>query len=581
MKNEKIYFYQINKLFKHLKINRRYQLFFVFLIMILASFAELISLGSVFPFLGVLLTPEKIWDYSIIQYFVPILGIEEPKDLAFYITFLFCMAAIFAGLIRLILLHFQIKLGHAIGSDISIKVFDSVLAQPYQNHLNQNTSEIIAAVTAKTNSVVYQTILPHLVILNSLTTIIIILIGASYVAPFITLISLLSFGTIYLFIIFFVKRNLLKYGNKVSKEQTKVVKALQEGLGGIRHVIIDNLKKIYVKLYRDSDIPLRSSIASVEIISGSPRFYVEALGLSLIAIMTYQLSKSHNGIIDIIPLLGALALSAQRLLPAVQNIYSSVSSILSGVVSLRDVLDLLDKEQIKDTSSSKKEIKFNNMIKLDKISFKYSKEEKFIFKNLSFSISKGQHILIVGPTGSGKSTLLDIIMGLVKPSTGSMMIDDIKIKESNIKSWQTKIAHVPQTTFLTDSTVLENIAFGVESRNIDIEKVKIAAKKANLESLINSWPKKFNTQVGERGIKISGGQRQRIAIARALYKSADVIIFDEATNALDIKTENQVNQNIQSLSKDLTIIIVTHRMNNKIKYDQVINLNRLEINEIE
>ena len=581
MKNEKIYFYQINKLFKHLKINRRYQLFFVFLIMILASFAELISLGSVFPFLGVLLTPEKIWNYSIIQYFVPILGIKEPKELAFHITFLFCVAAIFAGLIRLILLHFQIKLGHAIGSDISIKVFDSVLAQPYQNHLNQNTSEIIAAVTAKTNSVVYQTILPHLVILNSLTTIIIILIGASIVAPYITLISLLSFGTIYLFIIFFVKRNLLNYGNKVSKEQTNVVKALQEGLGGIRHVIIDNLKKIYVKLYRDSDIPLRSSIASVEIISGSPRFYVEALGLTLIAIMTYQLSKSHNGIIDIIPLLGALALSAQRLLPAVQNIYSSVSSILSGVVSLRDVLDLLDKEQIKDRSSSKKEIKFNNRIQLDKISFKYGKEEKFIFKNLSLSILKGQHILIVGPTGSGKSTLLDIIMGLVKPSTGSIMIDGIKIRESNIKSWQNKIAHVPQTTFLTDSTVLENIAFGVESKNIDIEKVKIAAKKANLDSLINSWPKKFNTKVGERGVKISGGQRQRIAIARALYKSADVIIFDEATNALDLKTENQVNENIQSLSKDLTIIVVTHRMNNKIKYDQVINLNRLEINEIE
>ncbi|MDC3116718.1 ABC transporter ATP-binding protein/permease [Alphaproteobacteria bacterium] len=581
MKNKKIYFYQINKLFKHLKINRKYQLLFVFFIMILASFAELISLGSIFPFLGVLLSPEKIWNYEIIQYFVPILGIRVPNELAFYITLLFCMAAIFAGIIRLTLLHFQIKLGHAIGSDISIKVFDSVLSQPYQNHLNQNTSEIIAAVTSKTNSVVYQTILPHLVILNCLTTIIIILIGASYIAPYITLISLLSFGTIYLFIVFFVKRNLLNYGDKVSTEQTKVVKALQEGLGGIRHVIIDNLKKIYVKLYRDSDIPLRSSIASVEIISGSPRFYVEALGMTLIALMTYQLSKSSDGIIDIIPLLGALALTAQRLLPAVQNIYSSVSSILSGVVSLKDVLDLLDQEQIKETISSREEIQFNNRIEFDKISFKYGKEEKFIFKNLSFYISKGQNISIVGPTGSGKSTLLDIIMGLVKPSTGSIIIDGIKINESNIKSWQTKIAHVPQTTFLTDSTVLENIAFGVESRNIDIEKVKIAAKKAKLDSLINSWPEKFNTKVGERGVKISGGQRQRIAIARALYKSADVIIFDEATNALDIKTENQVNENIQALSKDLTIIIVTHRMNNNIKYDQIINLNRLETNEIE
>ena len=548
--------------------------------MVFASFAELVSLGSVFPFLGVLLSPEKIWEYEIIQYIVPILDIKEPKELALYITFLFCTAAIFAGLIRLVLLHFQIKLGHAIGSDISIKVFDSVLSQPYQNHLNQNTSEIIATVTTKTNSVIYQTILPHLVILNCLTTIIIILIGASYIAPYVTLISLLSFGTIYLFIIFYVKRNLLKYSDKVSSEQTKVVKALQEGLGGIRHVIIDNLQNIYVNLYKESDISLRSSIASGEIISGSPRFYVEALGLSLIAIMTYLLSKSSDGIINIIPLLGALALSAQRLLPAVQNIYSSASSILSGTVSLRDVLFLLEQKQRNKADVPKKNINFNNSIEIKKISFRYNNHEKFIFKDISFSILKGQHISIVGPTGSGKSTILDIIMGLIEPSSGSLIIDGIKIKKSNVQSWQSKIAHVPQTTFLTDTSVLENIAFGKDSKNIDIEKVKIAAKRAKLDSLINSWPEKYNTRVGERGLKISGGQRQRIAIARALYKSAEIIIFDEATNALDVKTEDKVNENIQSLSKDLTIILVTHRENSKIKFDQVINLNKLETDEI-
>ena len=207
-----------------------------------------------------------------------------------------------------------------------------------------------------------------------------------------------------------------------------------------------------------------------------------------------------------------------------------------------------------------KPLVFRQSIRLNQVSFRYSNQAPWIIRELDITIKKGSRVGIVGATGGGKSTLLDIVMGLLSPTEGRIEVDGQTIDAMNQRAWQLHIAHVPQAIFLADSSIAENIAFGVTKDNIDFERVKLAAQQAQIADVIEAWPSRYQTFVGERGIRLSGGQRQRIAIARALYKQADVIIFDEATSALDNETEYAVMQAIDSLSNDLTIIIIAHRL---------------------
>ena len=288
---------------------------------------------------------------------------------------------------------------------------------------------------------------------------------------------------------------------------------------------------------------------------------MEALGMILIATLAYSLAQQADGISKAIPILGALALGAQRLLPVLQQAYGSWTQINSGQASLKDTLELLD-QPLPDyvNQSVVQSLPFNDNISLKKLGFRYGEETPYVLKQISFTITKGSRVGFIGTTGSGKSTLLDIVMGLLQPNSGVLEIDGQPITPANQRAWQLHIAHVPQAIFLADSTIEENIAFGVPKDQIDCDRVRQAAQQAQIAESIESWPYKYQTFVGERGIRLSGGQRQRIGIARALYKQADVIIFDEATSALDNETELAVMQAIEGLSQDLTLLIIAHRL---------------------
>ena len=283
--------------------------------------------------------------------------------------------------------------------------------------------------------------------------------------------------------------------------------------------------------------------------------------MMLIAALAYSLAQQADGIAKAIPILGALALGAQRLLPVLQQAYAAWSSIQGGQVSLLDTLELLD--QPLPNYADQPEVKplhFRQHIILNQLAFRYNPQMPWVLKNLNLTIAKGSRVGFIGTTGSGKSTLLDIVMGLLQPTEGTLEIDGQHITTGNHRAWQAHIAHVPQAIFLADSTIEENIAFGVPAGKIDHERARQAARQAQIADIIETWPRQYQTFVGERGIRLSGGQRQRIGIARALYKQADVIIFDEATSALDSETEQAVMQAIEGLSKNLTILIIAHRL---------------------
>jgi ATP-binding cassette subfamily B protein len=288
---------------------------------------------------------------------------------------------------------------------------------------------------------------------------------------------------------------------------------------------------------------------------------MEALGMLLIAGLAYMLAQQSAGIARAIPVLGALALGAQRMLPVMQQAYQAWSSMQGGLASFQDTLDLLDQPLPGYADQSPPEpIEFQECIRLNQLAFRYAQDAPWIFKNLDLVIQRGSRIGFIGATGSGKSTLLDIIMGLLQPTEGGLEIDGQPITSINTRAWQAHIAHVPQFIYLTDSTIEENIAFGVPIDRIDKARVRWAAKQAQIDDLILSWSDGYGTCVGERGIRLSGGQRQRIGIARALYRQADVIVFDEATSALDNETEKAVMQAIEGLSAELTILIIAHRL---------------------
>jgi ABC-type multidrug transport system fused ATPase/permease subunit len=550
----------LGRLWGHITPRRRGQFGLLLVLMVLASFMEIVSIGAVLPFLGVLTAPERIFANPTLQPLIQKFAITSSDQLLLILTLAFGAAAVLAGSMRLLLLWSTTRLSFATGADVSIDIYRRTLFQPYWVHVSRNSSEIINGIANKTGGVV-NVIMTVLSLAGSVFMLIGILATLLSVAPGIALVAFGGFGVIYGFIAWFTRRKLIANSQIVARESDNVIKSLQEGLGGIRDVLIDGSQDAYCKIYRDSDTPTRRALGSSTFISASPRFAMEALGMLLIAVLSYTLARQPDGIAEAIPILGALALGAQRMLPVLQQAYSAWASVSGSQTSLQDALDLLDQPMPAYAEQRPAvPLPFQQEITLSGLSFRYGPQSPWVLKNLDLRIVKGSRVGFIGTTGSGKSTLLDVIMGLLEPSEGVIKIDGMDLTLGNLRAWQRHIAHVPQSIYLADSSIEENIAFGVPKENIDRSRVKEAARQAQIATVVEAWPEEYETFVGERGVRLSGGQRQRIGIARALYKQADVIIFDEATSALDSETEEGVMRAIENLSDDLTIFIIAHRL---------------------
>jgi ABC-type bacteriocin/lantibiotic exporter with double-glycine peptidase domain len=551
----------IYRIWQHLTQQRKRQLIVLLLVMLIASFAEVISIGAIFPFLGALTAPEVLFNHWLSKPLNNFLKINNPQDLLLPFTLIFVIFVIISATLRVLLLWLQSRLGHAIGTDFSIEIYKRTLYQPYQTHLARNSSEVISGISGKVNQLVYQGILPLLMIASSLLMLMIIIVSLLFIDPLIAIITFGGFGGIYYLVIFFTRKRLFTNSQRISLSSNQAIKILQEGLGGIRDVLIDGTQKIYCTAYYEADVSLRRAQAYNQIISGVPRFFIEALGISLIAILAYGITQREQGFAQAVPILGALALGAQRLLPVMQQLYSSWSSLKGAQASINDALELINQPLPNFLNApASKPIEFNKSIRINNVNFNYDEQSRNVLNNISLEIKKGSRVGFIGTTGSGKSTLLDIIMGLLPPTAGTLEVDGHPITIENCRSWQVHVAHVPQTIFLADISIAENIAFGIPFDAIDFDRVRIVAEKAQIAKTIESWERQYQTLVGEKGIRLSGGERQRIGIARALYKRADVIIFDEATSALDNETEALVMDAINTIDDDITVLMVAHRL---------------------
>jgi len=372
---------------------------------------------------------------------------------------------------------------------------------------------------------------------------------------------IIFFGALYSLLTYLTRKEINRGGQIIADESTKIVKTLQEGLGGIRDIILDGTQDFYIDIYSKSEISLRKAQIKNQVVRESPRFVMEGIAMVGIATLAYLIT-GDDGVSKALPLLGAVAIGSQRLLPLIQNGYNAIIKLRGSLAAIQDIGKFLNQERqdhLMDTTNKDK-LEFASHIELKDVSFSYLNNGPKIFDNLNIKVSKGSRIGFVGKTGSGKSTLIDIIMGLLSPTNGNMIVDNTEINKTNMKLWQNNIAHVPQHIYLSDESIINNIAFGLSQEDIDFERVKKVAEQARISDTIKDMPEKYNTKIGERGIRLSGGQRQRIGIARALYKGADLIVLDEATSALDSNTEKEIMEIFDNLGRNITLLIIAHRI---------------------
>jgi ATP-binding cassette, subfamily B, bacterial PglK len=566
------------RLWPHLSQRRRFQFWLLLGLMLISAFVEVISLGAVLPFLGILIVPDKIFNHPFVHNWVSGLGITSAQELVLPLTVLFGVGALMAGIFRMLLLWVSTRMAFACGADLSIEVYRRTLYQPYKVHADRNSSEVISSITLKINIVVFEVLLPFLLLISSLVLSVVITVALFAIDPMVAAYTILIFGTCYGLITWFTQQRLKINGQRIAQEQTQVVKALQEGLGGIRDVLLEGAQSVYCDVYRKADCPLRWAQGNNIFVSNCPRYALESLGMILLTVLAYILSHKPGGLAESVPMLGALAIGAQRILPALQQSYGTWARITGSHASLADVQELLD-QPVSDESlqPDPEPLDFQDSIKFKGVNFRYNLEGAWVLDGLNLNIPKGSRVGFVGRTGSGKSTALDILMGLLRPVEGEILVDDQPVKGRKARAWQRTIAHVPQSIYLSDNTLAENIAFGIPRESIDMGRVRQAAQQAQIAGFIESTDEGYDVLVGERGVRLSGGQRQRIGIARSLYKQASVLVFDEATSALDNETEKEVMSSIDGLDRDLTILIIAHRISTVRHCDTIIELDQGQI----
>jgi ATP-binding cassette, subfamily B, bacterial PglK len=551
----------LGRLWQHLSRRRRHQFLLIMGLMLLSAFAEVVSLGALLPFLGILTAPEAVFNYRIVARVAHAAGITTARELLLPLTIAFAAIALSAGAIRMLLLWVSTRFTFAAGADLSIEVYRRTLYQPYHVHVARNSSEVISGITNKVGGTVLGVLLPLMTLIGSSMLLVAVPVALIAIDPVVALVATGGFGASYAVITWLSRRRLHRNSQRIADEYTRVVKALQEGLGGIRDVLLDGTQPVYCEVYRQADHVLRRAQGDNAFIGQSPRFAMEALGMVLIAALAYVLSHQAHGAATALPVLGALALGAQRLLPALQQGYGAWASMAGSHASLEATIELLDQplpsELLRPAPAP---LPFRLAIRFRGVRFRYSSDGPWVLDGLDLTIAKGARIGLVGGTGSGKSTTLDLLMGLLVPTEGEVLVDGQIITGTLARAWQRTIAHVPQSIYLADTTMAENIAFGVPRAEIDLARVQDAARQAQIADFIESRPEGYDAHVGERGVRLSGGQRQRIGIARALYKRASVLVLDEATSALDNETERSVMQAIEGLHRNLTILLIAHRL---------------------
>jgi len=451
---------------------------------------------------------------------------------------------------------------------MSSNLFMAYLSAPFTFHLSNNSAELIRNVTTETRFISNHIMMTFLSICMEVITVFGIFFVLVFVEPIITLYSVLFIGLSAGILLKVIKKKLSYYGNSAAKERAQIIKEVNEGIGGFKDIKLNGRSNYFMQRFKRSINDLTKAEIFKHIASSIAKPVVELVAvISMFGIAIFMLWQGRE-MTSIIPVLTLFAASAVRLIPSGNKIITDINKLRFNIFAVEPVynhLKLLDKGDGEMKKNSLK-ITLNDSIQLNNVSFKYPNTSEYSIRDINIKIKKGSSVALVGESGAGKSTLINIILGLLQPTEGSVKVDDNEIGE-NIEGWQRNIGYIPQNIYLSDTTIKQNIAFGIEEDDISEEKVENAIEASQLKPLIRQLPKGFNTIIGENGVRLSGGQRQRIGIARALYNEPVVLVMDEATSALDTKTEKEIIKSVEKLKGERTLIMVAHRISTVRKCD--------------
>jgi ABC-type multidrug transport system fused ATPase/permease subunit len=552
----------LRQLFGLLPARQRRLIGWMLVLQIIAAGSEILSVGAVIPFLGALANAPQIMSQPAMQPWLHFLSIQTPQQLVVAMAVMFGGAFVLSNALRLVTIRMQYRFSAEIGNTISSEVYRRTLYQPYSFHTQHSSSQIISLSTSDAANV-SSGLIPS-VFYFATNSLIVIAITVTLVAldPWVALGAAVVVGGAYGLIIVKTREALHRNGRKISELNAQSVKAIQEGLGGIRDVLIDGTQPVFESAYRQANCAILHAQGTNSFIAMSPRFLVEPIAMCAIAALAVSMAYDSAQLQRVLPLLGALALGANRLLPALQQCFVSLAGVRGNQISLIKVNQALCRpispEQL---APPVHKLTLRDELRFEEVWFSYpSAPSAWVLKGVNIRIKSNTTVAFIGTTGCGKSTMADLVLGLLQPQRGHITVDGNALTGRQLRAWQASVAHVPQQIYLGDATIAENIAFGVPFAQIDMARVQQAAKLAHIADFIEKRPLAYQELVGERGVRLSGGQRQRIGIARALYKQASVIVFDEATSALDNVTEGEVMAAINGLSHQLTIILIAHRL---------------------
>ncbi len=551
---------------------RRRGILLSFMIIIMALL-DAIGVASILPFMTVLSSPNLIESNLYLNKLYQatnVLGVENYQQFLFVLGLFVFFFLITSLIFKALTTYAQIRFSQLREFSIGKRLIEGYLHQPYSWFLNRHSADFEKNILSEVSLVISHGLTPLLDLIARSMVVIAIITLLILADPGLTIIMGFSLGITYFFIFYFIKNYLHRIGKKRLENNQLRFLTVNESFSATKEIKVLGLEENYIKSFAEYAKNCASTQATSQILARLPRFFLEAIAFGGIMIAILYLTSKSGTFLNSIPIISLYVFAGYRLMPAFQNIYASITKLTFVGHSLDNLSEELDSLKFFSKLSEKDNLLFNNLISLKNINYNYPNSSRTALKNINFDILANSKVGFVGATGSGKTTMVDIILGLLETQNGTLEVDGKIINKQNIRSWQKLIGYVPQNIYLSDTSIAENIAFGIKSKDIDFTSVEKASKIANLHDFVTSeLPDKYQTTIGERGIRLSGGQAQRIGIARALYHNPKILILDEATSSLDFKTEKVVMDAINNLGNEVTIILIAHRLSTVKNCDKI------------
>ncbi len=568
----------IKVFFDLLTPRERRNLYLLFGAVIMMAGLEVVSVGSIMPFLQVAADPGSVHDNAYLSWGYETFRFENTNSFLIGLGLTALTALIISNAFIVLTTWALYRYAWGRNHALSKRLMRSYLHRPYEYFLTRNSSELGKNILEEVKEVVGQMLIPGLRGLSKGVVALFIIGFLVFIDPVVAVMVAAVLGAAYIWIYFLVKNRLDTYGEKRVATNTQRYQSVSEAFGGIKEVKLRGKEDAFLDRYNEPSKWYSRYQARYRVIKNIPRYVLEAVAFGGIILIAVYLIAAQKSIRQVIPMLGLYAFAGYRLMPALQQAFRGLASARFNLAALEKLHQGLKKTDASAPQSYKavdrmEPLTLDDSLVLDGVHYTYPGADEPAIQNLTLEIPAHTTVGFVGKTGSGKTTTIDLLLGLLRPQQGTIVVDGTPLQNDNVRRWQKDIGYVPQDIYLSDDTLARNIAFGLPDEEIDMDAVKDAAQRAHIYDFVEGQlPNQWDTNVGERGLKLSGGQKQRIGIARALYHNPSLLVFDEATSALDQATETNVMEAVYKLDKHYTILIIAHRLSTVRNADKIISL---------